>query len=256
MKKYEFTGETKKSGIVGNITVRRIRATVAFGLVEIGELGGWIEKEENLSQKNNAWVFGDAEVYGNAWVCGDAEVYGNAKVFDDAIVFDNAKVCGDAWVHGNARISDNAEVYGNANVCDDAWVYGNAKVYGNAEVWNNANVYGNAKVYGDAHVHGNARISDNAEVYGNANVWGNANVCDDAEVLQKSHLLVVGPVGSRNDFTTFFRNKDNEITVRCGCFLDNINEFLKIVQKTHEDNKYALIYRKVAEIAKLQIEND
>ncbi|MEY8265122.1 hypothetical protein AALA79_01895, partial [Lachnospiraceae bacterium 64-25] len=80
MKKYEFTGETKKTGIFNNTTVRRIRAIAAFGLVKAGELGGWIEKEENLSQDDTAWVCGDAEVYGNAKVYGDAKVCGDAEV--------------------------------------------------------------------------------------------------------------------------------------------------------------------------------
>ena len=80
MKKYEFTGETKKTGIFGNITVRRIRATAAFGLVKVGDLGGWIEKEENLSRENNAWVYGDAKVYGDAEVCGDAKVFSYPKL--------------------------------------------------------------------------------------------------------------------------------------------------------------------------------
>lgn len=50
MKKYEFTGETKTvNSLFRTITYRRIRAKVAFGIVEAGEVGGWIEKEENLS---------------------------------------------------------------------------------------------------------------------------------------------------------------------------------------------------------------
>ena len=44
-KKFEFTGETK--AILGN-TLHRIRALISFGEVGAGELGGWIEKEENL----------------------------------------------------------------------------------------------------------------------------------------------------------------------------------------------------------------
>ena len=62
--KYEFTGEKK---VVLGITLRRIRALVSFGLVVKGKVGGWIEKEDNLSQ-----VSGDAWVYGNARVSGDA----------------------------------------------------------------------------------------------------------------------------------------------------------------------------------------
>ena len=89
MKKYELTTETK---VVSGHTLYRIRALVAFGSVDTGELGGWIEKESNLAQDGNAWVYGSARVYGNARVCGNAEVYGNAEVCGDA------KVCGDAAI--------------------------------------------------------------------------------------------------------------------------------------------------------------
>lgn len=153
MKKYEFTGETKEIRLLfRTATLHRIRATVAFGIVEVGDLGGWIEKEENLSHEGKAWVWG------------------------------NAKVCGDA------------------------------------------------------------------------KVWGNAEVCGDAKVFSASHVLVIGAIGSRNDFTTFYRDKDNEITVKCGCFLGKIDRFLEKVTQTHGDSKYALVYRAAVEVAKLQID--
>ena len=83
MKKYELTEETVT---VYGKTLYRIRAVRDFGSVKTGEFGGYIEKEENLSHFDNAWVFG------NARVCGDAKVYGNARVYDDA------------WVSGNAEV--------------------------------------------------------------------------------------------------------------------------------------------------------
>jgi YdcK-like protein with beta solenoid repeat len=87
MNKYEFTGETK---IVGDVTLNRIRALINIKQfsVKVGDLGGWIEKEKNLSQRGSAWVSGDAQVSGNAWV------FGNAQVSDDAQVFGNARVSG------------------------------------------------------------------------------------------------------------------------------------------------------------------
>lgn len=140
MKKFEFTGETKTISLLFRIaTLHRIRAVAEFGLVKVGDLGGWIEKEENLSHD------------GKAWVCGDAEVWGNAEVFS------------------------------------------------------------------------------------------------------ASHVLVIGAIGSRDDFTTFFRDKDNEITVKCGCFLGKIDKFLEKVTQTHGDSKYALVYRAAVEVARLQI---
>ena len=173
MKKYEFTGETKEINLLfRTATLHRIRAVVEFGFVKVGDLGGWIEKEENLSHEGKAWVCGDAEVWGNAKVCGDAEVWGNAKV------------CGDA------------------------------------------------------------------------KVWGNAEVCGDAALFRAEHLLVIGAIGSRNDFTTFFRDKDNEISVKCGCFLGKIDRFLQKVTETHGNTKYALVYRAAVELAKMQIELD
>ena len=159
MKKYEFTGETKEIKLLFRTAVlHRIRATVSFGFVKIGDLGGWIEKEENLSHEGKAWVCGDAKVWGDAKVCGDAKV------------------------------------------------------------------------------------------------WGDAKVCGDAEVFSASHVLVIGAIGSRNDFTTFYRDKDNEITVKCGCFLGKIDRFLEKVTQTHGDSKYALVYRAAVEVAKLQID--
>lgn len=141
MKKFEFTGETKTISLFfRTATLHRIRAVAEFGLVKIGDLGGWIEKEENLSHE------------GKAWVWGNAEVWGNAKVFS------------------------------------------------------------------------------------------------------ASHVLVIGAIGSRDDFTTFFRDKDNEITVKCGCFLGKIDKFLEKVTQTHGDSKYALVYRAAVEVARLQID--
>ena len=159
MKKYEFTGETKTVPLLfGDVTLHRIQAITSFANVVAGELGGWIEKEENLSHKGGAWVCGNACVYGNARVCGDACVYGNACV------------------------------------------------------------------------------------------------CGNAEVFSARHVLVIGAIGSRDDFTTFYRDKDNEITVKCGCFLGKIDKFLENVTQTHSDSKYASVYRAAVEVAKLQID--
>lgn len=191
-KKFKFTGETMTT-FLGK-TLHRIRAiadiidAVGDVIVKAGQLGGWIEKEENLSQDGNAWVYGNASVYGNALVCDDARIYGNASV------------------------------YGNLRVCDDASIYGNARVYGNASV------------------HGNARV------------------CDDAVMKNPDHYLTVGPIGSRNDTTTFFRNAKGIIKVKCGCFIGTIDEFLEKVTETHSNNKHAVVYRAAAALAVAQID--
>ena len=65
---------------------------------------------------------------------------------------------------------------------------------------------------------------------------------------------MIGPVGSRNGFTTFFRTKNLFIGVACGCFRGNVDEFVEKVKKTHGDNKHAKTYLAAAELAKMQID--
>lgn len=66
--KYRLTDETiKRKGF----TLHRIQATKDFRGVREGDLGGFIENENNLSHDGNAWVSGDAWVYDNMKICGD-----------------------------------------------------------------------------------------------------------------------------------------------------------------------------------------
>lgn len=162
-KKYEFTGETLTfdTGVpyeyyddeidddvfeYEQTTLHRIKAIKDFGNVHAGDLGGFIEKEENLSQDGDCWV---------------AE---NAQVYDDAKVYDNAVVAGDAKIHGNARVYDDAEVSGDAQIYDRARVYGYAQVYMHAKVSGDAEVYDVATVGGRVQVLGNSQIFETAVV--------------------------------------------------------------------------------------------
>ena len=113
--KYRFTD---KSINVGNHTLYMIRALRSFGDVKAGDLGGYIESEDNLSHEGDCWVFGDdrtsmyAQVSGTARVWGDAQVSGTASIHGHAQVYGRARVSGCTWVYGNARICGDAYVNG------------------------------------------------------------------------------------------------------------------------------------------------
>ena len=206
--KYELTDE--KIEFAGR-TLHRIKSCIDFKtisgqIVNNGDLGGYIEKYDNLSQTDKSWVFDHAWVYGDASVCGDARVYGDASV------------CGNAWVHGDASVCGNAKVYGNASVCGNAWVHGDACVYGNAKV------------------------------------YGNVRVFSDAKIAKTTEIFLAGPIGSRNDFTTFYKNKNDGISVKCGCFNGSIDDFENTVKENHNGTKHEKTYLKLIELAKIQIE--
>jgi len=143
-KKFTFVDETKtvigsdgKEHILHRIKANRDLVLADGGIVvRKGELGGFIEKEENLdfSENSNAWVF------------------------DDAMIYEDAHVTGDAGV------GDNAQVYGNGQVSGKAWVFGNAQIYENAVVSNLAGVSENAKVHGETVVEGIANVHGKADL--------------------------------------------------------------------------------------------
>lgn len=88
-KKYEFTGTEIPYYYYGKCHIlQEIRALKDFDNVKAGDIGGYIESEENLSHEGNCWVKGI--------VFGDSKVLDNAKVYGIAInttVSENAMIC-------------------------------------------------------------------------------------------------------------------------------------------------------------------
>ena len=169
MKKFKLTSEFIVD--ISGVKLFRIKALIEFGNVKAGDLGGYIEKEENLSHMGDAWIYGDAQISGNAQVFGDAQVFGNARVF------------GNAWVSG------------------DAWIYGDARVSGDKDY---------------AYAHG---------------------------------------FGSCNRTTTFFRLKDGDVGVRCGCFYGTLAQFRDKVCETHGETKKAQEYLMLADLMEIRFKN-
>ncbi|EJF88001.1 hypothetical protein ME1_00965 [Bartonella vinsonii subsp. arupensis OK-94-513] len=144
-KKYEFTCDMQ---CVDGHLLYRIRALKDFADVKKGDLGGYIEKQSNLSHKGDCWV------------------YDHARVFQNARVFGNAKVKGYF-----------VDVYGNAHVSNAVVIEGNAKIYDNACVTNYAHISDDSVICGDAHVGGNAKISDGAYICDESRVFDDAVIC-------------------------------------------------------------------------------
>jgi len=134
-KKYELTDETIEWK--GHI-LHRIKAIKEIFIVKKGQLGGFIEKEDNLSQEQICWANYNAKVYDNAKVSGESQIYNNAQIF------------------GNSVIRDTVSIYGNAQIFDYADISGFVRIHGNVKV------FGNAKIMDDVIISGDANICDNA----------------------------------------------------------------------------------------------
>lgn len=151
VRKYELIRDAHVR--VGEKTVCFIQALVDFGDVKAGDIGGAIEREDNLSHEGDCWVYHSAKVYGSG------KVMGNAKIKDQAEVFDFATVTDDTVVAGNSKVFQQATVYGNAVVDGQASIYGASQVFGNSRVIGFSRVHEDAWVYGDVLVDGYSNIT-------------------------------------------------------------------------------------------------
>ena len=98
----------------------RIRALIDIPDIGVskGDLGGLVEKEENLCNdpETLCWIGQDAQVFGEGRVECDAQIRDHAKIFgeaavcDDAVVMEYAQVSGDSLVQNNSCISGCAEI--------------------------------------------------------------------------------------------------------------------------------------------------
>lgn len=198
VQKYEILDETLNHE--GRI-LHRIRR------IKDGEIGGWIEKEKNLSHDGKCWisknakVYDDARVLQNSTVTGDAEVFGSARLLNSAKVTDFAKVKGSAVISGKAVILGEASIYSRARVLEDAKVggqaiiRGNAQIKGEAKIKDNVRVLGNVSVSGNAKIYGNARLKDDvvvdefARIYGNARIFDNARISGHAQIYEDAYVF-------------------------------------------------------------------
>ena len=223
---FKLTEETKvnKAGV----TLHRIVATRDSRHAKAGQLGGFIEKEENLG--------------GEAWVDGYAEVWG------EALVFCHAYVGGLACVYGNARVLDNARVYGKAHIGDYACVGKDARVYDNACVGGMAYVGGQAEVHERAEVYGIAKVKGEAVVTGHARVFGWAEIGRRAFIEHLRDYCVFQGFGRWKDCPlTAFREKNGEI----GVLLEHYSETLEGFTALIGDTPHGRTFRAIIEVIKL-----
>lgn len=249
-KKYEILFLNGKTG--GSFKTRhgaflhRIKALVDIPMhdVKAGDLGGWIEKEENLSQADYCWVGGDAMVYGNA------------RIQHNSIVTGNAEVCENAVVSGDSRVSDEAKVIGSSSiissrVCEHSFVGGKSCIYEHSRIGGAARILDStvgvfSSVYDCAQVV-NSRVEYYCDIYEDALVE-RAGIYKDSKVHGKAVVfkhaeITSAEVQSTNDYQTFLNTwssgrhftytRSNKMWV-AGCFYGTGEELIK---KAYEDSE-------------------
>lgn len=231
--KYELTSETKD---VDGHTLHRIKYLRNGDNFVKGQLGGWIESEENLSQEGECCVMHEAVVYGDAWITDDAKVGEYAAVCDKAVVekeaciYDTATVCDDAWITDGALITGDSLVSESALIAEKAHLAGNCVVTGFANIAGDSYIGGHAKIHGSVEIE-NASINDHADISGDFSMVGPTHITGDAVITKESDYLVMKNNWSSGRYFTWTRSNDKWSV---GCFYGTGEELIK---KAYEDSE-------------------
>lgn len=234
-KKYILSNQTKIND--SGVLLHRIISIKDFYNVKAGEYGGWVESEANLSQYGICWirdeaeVFGDAEISEEAIISGAAKVYGNAKIYDNAEIYGDAKIYDNAKVGGFAKLGGYTEVFENAKVGVTTHSLGNPKIYGYAQVFGSVEISGNPEIYGKTHIRDTAFITGDAKIYGNVMIAGDAYISGDAEISKLDDYIVFKNWWSSGRYFTWTRSNN---MWRAGCFYGTGKQ---LIEKAYSDSK-------------------
>ena len=198
-KKYELTDETKE--IDGHV-LHRIKAIRHINWrIDAGDLGGFIENEDCLSHEGTCWVDNDACVFAGSFVSEDAVIYEKA-------IIKHSEVSGEVSVYDNAVVEY-------STIKDCVQIYNNAKI-------------SYCIITDRVEIHDDCKVSD-------VILFDEMHLSDNALINDDNDFIYVKGLGSENRGTTFFKCKDNEIRVNCGCFCGTIDELEEKVKLRHSE---------------------
>ena len=174
-KKYELTDFTMR--FEGRI-LYRIRALKDFSDVKKGELGGWVQSENNLSQEHDCWIYNDGKCMDNAIVCDDSymcdysKMYNNSRLYNNSMLYDysemrdNSKMFGDSIMLDCSYMCDDSKMYDHSSMFGYSEMHGNSKMYGKSTMLDDSKMFGDSIMYGNSKMRNNSILKDNEKLYG------------------------------------------------------------------------------------------
>ena len=153
-KKYEMLMDEENTIEWKGHTLHRIRALRDFGDIRKGDIGGFVENENNLSHKGNCWIYDDA------------------KAMDNSIMYDNSRICDKSELHDDSRMYnytrmyDYSELHNNSIMNDDSEMHDISKMYGNSIMYDYSEMYGDSELNNKAKLYGKliSKVDDFIEI--------------------------------------------------------------------------------------------
>ena len=275
IKKYEITNSYIYVGIH---KLYRIRATRdiqnPYKIIHKGELGGYIEKEDNLDPYDESWIESGVHLCDNSKVKDFAYLSGNITLFSNSVISDNVSIFadGEIQIFGNTHIYENVKlqnknfenikihesnIFGTSNILKNSFIFNSyisdSLIDGNIEIVNSninsSSISDNSKIINSvindlADIEDNSYIN-NSKIFGSL-IFGNASIKNtniafgsfgnDADIRSKDDYLYIS--NFRNKPITFYKDVSGNICVsHCGyngCLI-KFKDTLKFKDRSERD---------------------
>ena len=187
--KYEILEQTQQ--LPDRRTAYRIKAVRDFGNVKKGEIGGFVEADDNLSHHGLCWIAGTAMALGRSRVTGDAQLKNRAQLRDWAVITDRCAV------QDEAVLQDFAFGYGDAVIGEQSLLAGVATACGHAQIFCRPrySVSGKTRI---PTLRGNVMIRDYARLEGKVTARDDVVVCDGATIKGNVRLIEKAYIGDES----------------------------------------------------------
>ena len=141
-KKYEILMDKKNTIEWKGHTLHRIKALRDFGDIKKGDIGGFVENENNLSHKGNCWIYDDAKVMDDSIMYDYSRICDKSELHDDSRMYNYSKMYDYSELHNNSIMNDDSAMYDNSTMHDYSIMYDNSEMYNNSTLKNKTRLYG------------------------------------------------------------------------------------------------------------------
>ena len=135
-KKYEILMDEENTIECEGHILHRIKALRDFNDVREGDIGGYVENENNLSHKGSCWIYDEAKAMDNS------RMYDNSIICDYSTMYDNSTMHDNSIMHDNSLMFNNSIMFDNSSMHDNSIMYDNSEMYGDSTLKNKSRLYG------------------------------------------------------------------------------------------------------------------
>lgn len=261
-KKYEILKDDYR--LIGDTKIYRIRLLVdgVVPLARKGDLGGFVQSEDNLDQEGTCWLYNNAIAMECARVCENAKLYDYSIIFEyarakgNAIMKNYSRVFGYSTITGECSIEDYSIVKGEYSIVKgDTMMFDHSVIALHADV-DSCRLYGTSRIDGESEVR-NCILRENAIISSRADTIEDAEFGIDAFIKSKDDYITMKNLGMENSPCSFYNTMRSDIKVITGFFNGDINRFREAVKTEYGSSslltKTGLEYIIAAGLAELKL---